>query len=95
MTDIIELSVAPEEQTVGLLDGYTAEIRFDPFYYRWFYDLYKDNELLYSGISLTPDSCGLLHICVKALGLVDVGNKHETYEPFLSLGSRLVLIEVS
>lgn len=95
MPDVTQLSVSAEEQYIGLTDGYTADIRFDPFYYRWYYDLYYDGELLYAGISLTPDSCGLLHISTKALGLLDVGDKNVDYEPYPSLGNRLVLIEVS
>ena len=95
MSTATQLSVSPEEQVIGLLDGYTADIKFDPFYYRWYYDLYRDNELLYSGISLTPDSCGLLHISLKALGLIDTGDKLKDYEPYNALGSRLMLIEVS
>lgn len=91
--EIVLLSVSPKEQIVGLANGYSANLKFDPFYYRWYYDLYLDNELVYSGIALTPDSNGLLNISKTSLGVIDTGSKHEEYEPFLELGTRLALVE--
>lgn len=94
MKTAVKLSVSSEPQTMNLNDGYTAELRFDPFYYRWFYDLYKEDELLYSGIALTPDSCGLLNICNVAIGMVDTGMPEGEYEPYNALGTRLNIVEV-
>ena len=92
--ETVLLSVAPREQILGLANGYTADVKFDPFYYRWYYDLYKDNELVYSGISLTPDSNGLLNISKTTIGVIDSGNKFESYEPYNELGLRLLLLEL-
>ena len=94
MKTVTKLSVTSEPQTMNLNDGYTAELRFDPFYYRWFYDLYKDEELLYSGIALTPDSCGLLNISNIAIGMVDTDDPVGEYEPYNAIGTRLMVIEV-
>lgn len=90
----IELSVTSEPQILGLTNGYTADLRFDPFYYRWYYDLYKDNTLIYSGIALTPDTCGLNDICNVALGIVDTKEPEGDYEPYNSIGTRLQIVEV-
>lgn len=95
MKSVTELSVSAEEQIVNLLDGYSADIKFDPFYFRWYYNLYKDGEMLYAGISLTPTSAGLLNISLVGLGIVDTGDKNVDYEPYVSLGNRLMLVETS
>lgn len=94
MKTAFKLSVSSEPQTMNLNDGYTAELRFDPFYYRWFYDLYHEEELLYSGIALTPDSCGLLNINNISIGMVDTGVPAGTYEPYNAIGTRLNIVEV-
>lgn len=94
MKTIVKLAVTSEPQTMNLNDGYTAELRFDPFYYRWFCDLYQEEKLLYSGIALTPDSCGLLNICNVAIGMVDTGTPAGEYEPYNAIGTRLIVVEV-
>lgn len=91
--ETVLLSVEPKEQILGLANGYTADVKFDPFYFRWYYDLYKDNQLIYSGISLTPDSNGLLNISNTTLGIIDSGDRLEPYEPYAELGLRLLLLE--
>ena len=91
--EIILLSVEPKEQLLGLANGYTADIKFDRFYYRWYYDLYKDNALVYSGISLTPDSNSLANISKTSLGVLDNGDPRVEYEPYNELGVRLLLLE--
>lgn len=91
--EIVLLSVNPKEQILGLANGYSANIKFDPFYFRWYYDLYLNNELVYSGIALVPDSNGLLNISKTSLGIIDTGNKYEEYEPYTELGTRLALVE--
>lgn len=90
----IKLSVTSEPQILGLANGYTADLRFDPFYYRWYYDLYKDNELIYAGIALTPDTCGLNDISAVALGIIDMKEPEGEYEPYNALGTRLQIVEV-
>lgn len=88
------LTVASEEKLITLQDGYVAHLRFDLVYKRWYYDLYRDGELVYAGISLTPDSCSLLGISDYFLGLIDQVPNDQDYEPYLELGSKLGLLEV-
>ena len=90
----ISLAVSSEPQVIGLANGYTANLQFDPFYYRWYYSLYKDNELVYSGIAMTPDTCGLLNISKVALGMVDTKEPSGEYEPYNAIGTRLLVVEV-
>lgn len=88
-----ELVVSSKEQTVTLSNGCFARIEFDAIYKRWYYNLYIGGELAYAGISLTPDTSGLLHITRTHLGLVDLANDKYEYEPYNELGSRLGLME--
>ena len=90
-----ELKVMPQEQTIILQNGYSAAIRFDMIYKRWFYDLYYGNTLVYAGMALTPGTAALLNISKVGLGLVDTANDKETYEPYAELGSRLALMEIA
>ena len=85
---INELVVSSEEQKL------TLSIKFDPFYKRWYYDLYLNNELLYAGVALNPDSAPLMQFTNYSLGLIDKMNDKLFYEPFAELGSRLGLIEI-
>ncbi len=89
------LAVAAKEQTIVLQDGYTADVRFDMIYKRWFFDLYKDGELAYAGIALEPDTAGLLNISKTGLGLLDLAEDKDEYEPYSELGSRLGLAELT
>ena len=91
---INELVVSSEEQKLTLSDGYSADIKFDPFYKRWYYDLYLNNEVLYAGVALNPDSAPLIQFTNYSLGLIDKMNDKLFYEPFAELGSRLGLIEI-
>ena len=96
MITTTELSVMPEEQTVILQNGYSAAIRFDMIYKRWFYDLYMDDgTILYAGIALPPDSAPLNGFAEESLGLVDLSEDNEEYEPFSELGGRLALMEIT
>jgi len=88
------LDVASDEQTVTLLDGWTANLFFDRCYKRWYYNLYNMGELVAAGIALTPNSAPLLGYTKASLALVDDGDKKEEYEPFLELGQRLLLVEI-
>lgn len=92
---ITELAVGSEEQTVYLSGGYSAVLRFDMIYKRWFFDLYAGEELLYAGISLTPDTYPLKDIADVSLAIVDWADDKLSYEPYAELGSRLGLMEVS
>lgn len=92
---INELVVASQEQKLSLSNGYTADIKFDPFYKRWYYDLYQNNELLYAGVALNPDSTPLLNFTNYSLGMIDKLDNTAFYEPYCELGSRLGLIEIT
>lgn len=91
---INELSVSSEEQNIFLSNGYSATIRFDMIYKRWFFDLYLGGELLYAGLTLTPDTAALAGISDLTLGLVDYSDDKKEYEPFNELGARLALMEI-
>lgn len=91
-----ELSVVSKEQMVHMQNGYVAVLRFDMIYKRWFYDLYRDDgTLLYAGIALPPDSAPLNGIAEESLGLVDLSEDGEEYEPYSELGGRLALMEIT
>lgn len=92
---IYSLEVASDEQTITLLDGYSANIFFDRCYKRWYYDLYNMDELVAAGVVLNPDTAALLGYTKESLAMLDIGNKKEEYEPFLELGQRLNLLEIS
>jgi hypothetical protein len=92
---IYELEVASDEQSITLLNGYSANIFFDRCYKRWYYDLYNMGELVAAGIALNANTAPLLGFTKEGLGLVDTGNKREEYEPFIELGQRLTLVEIS
>lgn len=92
--ELNSLGISSEEQTLTLIDGSTIEIRFDPFYYRWYADYYKEGSLLAAGIALDPDTDGMLHILDVSCAIVDAGDKKEDYEPYEQLGDRLAVIEV-
>ena len=89
------LEVASDEQTISMLDGYTARLFFDRCYKRWYYNLYYMNELVAAGIALNADTAPLLGFMTESLALVDTGSPKEEYEPFEELGQRLTLVEIS
>lgn len=93
--NVYELTLASEEQTITMLDGYSAEIKFDACYKRWYYNLYYFGELVAAGIALNPDTAPLLGFFTNTLGLVDSGDKKEVYEPYVELGGRLKLVEIA
>ncbi len=92
---LTDLTVMSQEQTVLLKDGYSATLRFDMIYKRWFYDLYREGELVAAGISLRPDTAPLAGVTEVSLGLIDLSGDKEEYEPFSELGSRLALMELA
>lgn len=92
---VYDLTVASEEQTLELYDGYTAEIKFDRCYKRWYYNLYLNGVAVAYGIALNPDTTPLLRYTQDSLGLLDTGESKEEYEPYLELGNRLELVEIS
>lgn len=89
------LAVSAKEQNIILQDGYSANIWFDMIYKRWFFDLYNGTDLVYAGIALEPDTAGLLNISLYGLGLLDMAEDKEEYEPYSELGSRLALAEIT
>jgi hypothetical protein len=92
---IYKLEVASDEQSIDLLNGYTAKIFFDRCYKRWYYNLYYLNDLVAAGIALNPDTAPLLGYTQGSLGLIDEGDPKQGYEPFEELGQRLSLMEIS
>lgn len=90
---INELVVASEEQELVLLNGYSASLMFDPYYKRWYYNLYK-NDVCNKGRTLDTGTAALLRINDYSLGLVDKLASKEFYEPYVELGSRLGLVEI-
>lgn len=92
MTD---LSVSSQEQTILLRDGYSAVLKFDMIYKRWFYNLYRQGTLIAAGVSLKPDTSPLIGMAKVSLGLIDLSDDKEEYEPFSELGSRLALMELA
>lgn len=92
---IYELTLSSEEQNITMLDGYSAEIRFDACYKRWYYNLYYYGEPVAMGIVLNPDTAPLLGFVGDSLGIVDTGNSKDTYEPYSELGNRLQLVEIT
>ena len=91
---IFDLTLASEEQNITMLNGYSAEIKFDACYKRWYYNLYLYGELVACGIALNPDTAPLLGFSKDSLGIVDTGNKKDIYEPYEELGGRLQLVEI-
>lgn len=95
MRTISELTVPSEEQTLNLLNGHTAEIKFDAVYKRWYFNLYNLGEPIAMGIALNADTAPLLGYVNDSLGLVDSVGDKEPYEPFNELGTRLSLMEIT
>lgn len=91
---INELIVGSQEQTLTLLNGYVADIRFDPFYKRWYYNLYNNNELVFAGVPLNPDTFPLEGFTNYYLGIIDKVDDKLPYEPYNELGSKLGLLEI-
>ena len=93
--NVYQLTLSSEEQNITMLDGYSAEIKFDACYKRWYYNLYYYGELIAAGVALNPDTAPLLGFFKDSLGLIDNGNKKDTYEPYAELGARLQLVEIT
>lgn len=93
--NIYDLTLSSEEQNVSMLDGYSAEIKFDACYKRWYYNLYYYGEPVAMGVALNPDTAPLLDFFSDSLGLIDTGNQKEEYEPYEELGGRLKLVEIA
>lgn len=90
-----ELLVSSEEQIVQLQDGTTARLYFDPFYKRWYYNVYDNTgEIQYAGIALDPDTAPLKNIAPHYIAMVDKMSDGLFYEPYNELGSRLGVLEV-
>lgn len=90
-----ELVVGSREQTLTLLNGYSADIKFDPFYHRWYYNLYQSGTLLFAGVSLTPDTLPLEGMTDYYLACIERNPDKKEYEPFDELGGILALVEVT
>ncbi|MBQ2176740.1 MAG: hypothetical protein II453_17410 [Alphaproteobacteria bacterium] len=94
MATVSILMVSSEEQWLSLTDGYVADIKFDYIYKRWYYDLYKNEELVYAGIPLNKDAPNLKGISPVYLATVENMPIKTEYEPFSQLGGILTLVEV-
>lgn len=92
---ITKLEVGSKEQTIVLSNGYAADIKFDVFYKRWYYDLYKNGELKFAGVALNVNTVGLFNMSPVSLGLIDIVGDKAEYEPYDELGMRLMLVEVA
>lgn len=92
--NITSLGVVPGEQALNLSNNTSIDIKFDPFYYRWYANYYEDGVLVAAGIALDPDTFGMLDIMQVSCGIVDTGNPKEKYEPYEQLGDRLAVIEI-
>ena len=88
------LGVAPKEQTLALSEENSVEIRFDPFYYRWYGNFYASGALVAAGVALDPNTAGLLDILAVSIAIYDSGDPKVKYEPYEELGDRLAVIEV-
>lgn len=88
------LGVAPKEQTLALSEENSVEIRFDPFYYRWYGNFYSSGTLVAAGVALDPNTAGLLDILAVSIAIYDSGDPKVKYEPYEELGDRLAVIEV-
>lgn len=91
---IYSLGVQSQEQTLNLSDSTKINIRFDPFYYRWYGDYYQDGVLVAAGIALDPNTFGCKDILGSSCGIVDIGDPKEEYEPYEQLGNRLAVIQI-
>lgn len=91
---INELLVSSEEQRLTLLNGYSADIKFDPFYKRWYYNLYQGTTLMFAGVPLIPDTFPLDGMTNYYLAVIDKLDDGLPYEPYNELGSRLGLLEI-
>lgn len=92
---ITQLTVPSEEQTIVMLNGYSADIKFDACYKRWYYDLYLYGEIIAAGIALNADTAPLIGYVKDSLALIDQGNPKEEYEPYSNLCDRLALLEIT
>lgn len=92
--NIYSLGVEAKEQALNLSNNVSVDIKFDPFYYRWYANYYQDGELVAAGIALDPDVFGMNNILLTHIGLFDTGNHKEKYEPYEQLGDRLAVIEI-
>ena len=92
---LIELTVGSKEQTVLLSNNYSADIKFDVFYKRWYYDLYENGVLKFAGVALNANTLPLFSMSPVSLGLIDIVGDNEEYEPYNELGTRLMLVEVT
>lgn len=94
MATVNKLIVGSEEQWLQLSSGYSADIKFDYIYKRWYYDLYLDDELVCSGVVLTKDCPVLKGISPVYLAVVEDNDNNIQYEPFNELGGILSLMEI-
>lgn len=90
-----EISVSSKEQTIQLSNGWVANVKFDPIYKRWFCDIYLGTTLVYAGVPLNVDSFPLRHISPLYIGVFDRMDSNADYEPYLELGGRLALLEIT
>lgn len=91
---VLSLGISSKEQSLNLSDSTSIEIKFDPFYYRWYANYYENGELVAAGIALDPNTFGMLDILQTSCGVIDLGNPKETYEPYEELGDRLAVIQI-
>ena len=95
MATVNNLIVSSNEQWLELSNGYSAYVRFDLIYKRWYYDVYNENGLLYGGIPLDKDCAPLKGISPVYLMIIEDNKDGIEYEPYSELGGILVLTEVT
>lgn len=94
MATVNNLIVESKEQWLSLSNDFSADIKFDYIYKRWYYDLYKNDVLVCAGIALKPDCPTLKGISGVYLSIVENNETNAEYEPFSELGGILMLLEV-
>ena len=94
MATVNKLIVGSEEQWLQLSSGYSADIKFDYIYKRWYYDLYFDEALVCAGVALNKDSPTLKGMSPVYLAVVEDNDNNVQFEPFSDLGGILVLMEI-
>jgi hypothetical protein len=94
MAETSSLIVVSEEQWLQLSGNYSANIKFDYIYKRWYYDLYLNEDVVFAGIPLTKDCPTLKGISPVYLATVENNVNNIEYEPFTELGGILLLVEV-
>ena len=90
-----EISVDSKEQKIQISNGYMVDIKFDPIYKRWYCDIYNNQDIVYAGVPLNVGSFPLHQISDIYVAVFDKLGTQDYYEPYLELGGRLALLEIT